>query len=60
MVRHAGAGSPALRRLRLASTLTVTGGQGVVRGMRALCATISTMAAQLDLGPEVCVPLRQF
>ena len=60
LVRHAGTGDPALRRLRLASTLTVTGGKGVVRGMRAHCATTSTMAAQLDLGPEVCIPLRQF
>lgn len=60
LVRHAGAGGSALHRLRLASTLTVTGGKGIMRGIQSHCVTTATMAAHLGLGPEVCEPLRQF
>jgi HD-GYP domain-containing protein (c-di-GMP phosphodiesterase class II)/DNA-binding CsgD family transcriptional regulator len=60
LVGHAGAGASARRRLRLAAALTVTGGKGIIRGIQAHCATTSTMAARLGLGPEVCDPLRQF
>src|SRR5262249_7118295 len=60
LVGRAGAGGSVLRRVRLGSTLALTGGKGIVRVLHSHCATTSVMAAQLGLGPGVCNPLRQF
>jgi HD-GYP domain-containing protein (c-di-GMP phosphodiesterase class II) len=58
-LRHIGAGSSALHRLRLATTLLATGGAGIERGLKSHCLTTATMADRLGLGSEVCEPLRQ-
>ena len=60
MLRHVGAGSPALRRLHLAANLVVTGGKGIERGLMAHCLTTAQMAERLGLGAEVCGPLQQM
>jgi HD-GYP domain-containing protein (c-di-GMP phosphodiesterase class II) len=60
MLRHAGAGSSGLHRLRLASTLVATGGKGIERGLLSHCLTTSTMADRLGMGPQVSGPLKQF
>lgn len=60
MVRHVGAGSPPLQRLRLAGNLMVTGGKGIKRGLLSHCLTTAAMAERLGLGPDVCGPLRQM
>lgn len=60
MLRHVGAGSPPLERLRLGATLVVTGGKGIERGLMSHCLTTATMAERLGLGPDVCGPLRQM
>lgn len=59
MLRHIGAGRPALQRVRLAASLVATGGKGIERGLMAHCLTTSRMAERLGLGAEVCEPLRQ-
>ena len=59
MLRHIGAGSPALHRLRLAANLVVTGGKAVERGLLSHCLTTGSMADRLGLGPDVCGPLQQ-
>ena len=59
MLRHAGAGGPALHRARLAATLVATGGKAVQQGLRNHCLTTAQMAQRLGLGAEVCDPLRQ-
>ncbi len=59
MLRHVGAGSPALHRLRLAANLVVTGGKAVERGLLSHCLTTGSMADRLGLGPDVCGPLQQ-
>ena len=59
MLRHVGAGSPALHRLRLAANLVVTGGKAVERGLLSHCLTTGSMAERLGLGPDVCGPLQQ-
>jgi HD-GYP domain-containing protein (c-di-GMP phosphodiesterase class II) len=59
MLRHVGAGSPALHRLRLAANLVVTGGKGIERGLLSHCLTTAQMAERLGLGAEVCGPLQQ-
>ena len=59
MLRHVGAGSPALQRLRLAANLVVTGGKGIERGLMSHCLTTARMAERLGLGDDVCEPLQQ-
>jgi HD-GYP domain-containing protein (c-di-GMP phosphodiesterase class II) len=51
---HAGAGRPALQRLRLRANLLVTGGYAVQRGLMAHCISTAHMAARLGLGSQVC------
>jgi HD-GYP domain-containing protein (c-di-GMP phosphodiesterase class II) len=60
MLRHVGAGSPAIRRVRLAAKLTVTGGKGIERGLMEHCLTTAQMAERLGLGADVCGPLQQL
>ncbi|MDA8435299.1 MAG: LuxR C-terminal-related transcriptional regulator [Actinomycetales bacterium] len=60
MLRHAGAGSSGLHRLRLASTLVATGGKGIERGLLSHCLTTSSMADRLGMGDQVSGPLLQF
>lgn len=59
MLRHVGAGSPALHRVRLGARLVVTGGKAVQRGLRSHCLTTAQMAERLGLGTDVCGPLQQ-
>lgn len=59
VLRHVGAGSPALHRLRLATNLMVTGGKAVERGLMSHCLTTARMADRLGLGGEVIGPLQQ-
>jgi HD-GYP domain-containing protein (c-di-GMP phosphodiesterase class II) len=58
-LRHVGAGSPALHRIRLAASLVVTGGKAIQREMRSHCLTTAQMADRLGLGADVCGPLQQ-
>ncbi len=60
MLRHVGAGSPALHRVRLAANLVVTGGKGIERGLLSHCLTTGRMAERLGLGAKVCDPLQQM
>jgi HD-GYP domain-containing protein (c-di-GMP phosphodiesterase class II) len=60
MLRHVGTGSPAIRRLRLASNLVVTGGKGIQQGLMSHCLTTAQMAERLGLGSDVCDPLQQM
>lgn len=59
MLRHIGAGSPPLRRARLAAGLMSTGGKAVQRGLMSHCLTTAQLAERLDLGAPVCGPLQQ-
>jgi HD-GYP domain-containing protein (c-di-GMP phosphodiesterase class II) len=59
MIRHVGAGSPALQRIRLGVNLVATGGKAVQRGLLSHCLTTSRLAQRFDLGDDVCVPLQQ-
>ncbi len=59
-LRHVGAGSPPLQRLRLAGSLVVTGGSAIQRGLMSHCLTTASMAERLGLGEEVCEPLLQW
>jgi len=59
MLRHVGAGSPALRRIRLGANLMVTGGRAVQRGLMSHCLTTSRLAERFELGEDVCGPLHQ-
>jgi HD-GYP domain-containing protein (c-di-GMP phosphodiesterase class II) len=58
-LRHMGAGSPVLHRLRLGADLMVTGGAAVERGLLSHCLTTAQMAERLGLGGQVCDPLQQ-
>lgn len=60
MVSHAGAGRPAWQRARLASTLVLTGGRGIQRGLVSHCLSTSLLAERLALGPSVRDALQQF
>ena len=60
MLRHVGAGAPALQRLRLATSLVVTGGHDVQRGLMSHCISTARLAARLGLGPDVQEPLKQM
>lgn len=59
MLRHVGAGSPALHRMRLAASLVVTGGKAIERGLLSHCLTTAHMAGRLGLGEDVCAPLQE-
>jgi HD-GYP domain-containing protein (c-di-GMP phosphodiesterase class II) len=60
MLRHVGAGSPALYRLRLGAKLVVTGGKGIQQGLLSHCLTTARMAERFGLDDErVCQPLQQ-
>ena len=60
MLRHVGAGLPAMHRLRLAANLVVTGGKAIERGLLSHCLTTSRMAERLGLGTDVRDPLQHF
>jgi HD-GYP domain-containing protein (c-di-GMP phosphodiesterase class II) len=59
MLRHVGAGSPPIHRLRLGANIMVTGGKGIERGLQSHCLTTARMAERLGLGADVCDPLQQ-
>jgi HD-GYP domain-containing protein (c-di-GMP phosphodiesterase class II) len=60
MLRHVGAGNPALHRLRLGAKLVVTGGKGVQQGLMSHCLTTARMAERFGLDDkQVCQPLQQ-
>ena len=59
MLRHIGAGSPPLHRLRLAANLIVTGGKKIERGLMSHCLTTARMAERFGLDDRVCQPLQQ-
>jgi HD-GYP domain-containing protein (c-di-GMP phosphodiesterase class II) len=59
MLRHVGAGSPALRRIRLGASLMATGGKAVQRGLMSHCLTTARLAERFALGDDVCEPLHQ-
>src|SRR2546426_436557 len=60
MLRHVGAGRPALQRVQLAANLVATGGKAIERGMLAHCLTTARMAERIGLGDDVRGPLQQF
>lgn len=60
MLRHVGAGAPALHRLRLASSLVATRGQAVQRGLMSHCISTAGFADQLGFGPDIQEPLKQM
>src|SRR5204862_2750637 len=59
MLRHIGAGSPALHRLRLGAKLIVSGGKAIERGLMSHCLTTARMAERFGLDDRVCQPLQQ-
>lgn len=59
VLRHVGAGSPPLRRLRLAAGLAVTGGRAIEQGIMSHCLTTARMSDRLGLGADVCDALQQ-
>jgi HD-GYP domain-containing protein (c-di-GMP phosphodiesterase class II) len=59
MLRHIGAGSPPLHRLRLAANLIATGGKKIERGLMSHCLTTARMAERFGLDDRVCHPLQQ-
>src|SRR2546427_10995063 len=60
MLRHVGAGRPAMHRLRLAANLVVTGGKAIERGLLSHCLTTARMAERIGLGTDVSDPLQHF
>ncbi len=60
MLRHVGAGAPALHRLRLATNLIATRGEAVHRGLVSHCISTARLATELGLGAEVREPLKQM
>src|SRR5258708_5411719 len=60
MLRHAGAGKPAVQRLRLAANMVVAGGAAIERGLMSHCLTTARMAERIGLGTEVGEPLQHF
>ena len=60
MLRHVGAGNPALYRLRLGAKLVVTGGKGIQQGLMSHCLTTARMAESFGLDDDqVGRPLQQ-
>jgi HD-GYP domain-containing protein (c-di-GMP phosphodiesterase class II) len=60
MLRHVGAGSPAMHRIRLATTLVTTRGRAVQQGLLSHCISTANLADQLGLGADVQGPLKQM
>jgi HD-GYP domain-containing protein (c-di-GMP phosphodiesterase class II) len=58
VLRHAGAGGPAVHRLRLRATVVLTGGAAIQRGLMSHCVTTAQMADRLGLDDTVCDSLR--
>jgi HD-GYP domain-containing protein (c-di-GMP phosphodiesterase class II) len=58
MLRHLGAGRPAMHRLRLAANLVVTGGKAIEQGLQSHCLTTARMAERIGLGADVRNPLQ--
>jgi HD-GYP domain-containing protein (c-di-GMP phosphodiesterase class II) len=58
MLRHAGAGGPALRRLRIGVDLIRTGGRAVGDIIRSHCLVTARMAERIGLGSDVADPLQ--
>lgn len=54
-----GVGAPFLQRLRLATSLVLTGGRAVERGLMSHCLTTTQMADRLGLNADVSDSLRQ-
>ena len=59
MLRHVGAGNPALHRLRLGAKLVVTGGKKIEQGLMSHCLTTARMAERFGLDEQVRQPLQQ-
>jgi HD-GYP domain-containing protein (c-di-GMP phosphodiesterase class II) len=59
VLRHVGAGSPPLHRLRLAANLVATGGKSIERGLMSHCLTTARLAERFGLDDRVCAPLQQ-
>ncbi len=57
-LRHAGMGSPAPHRLRVAASLVMAGRGAVERGLMSHCLTTARMAERLGLDGNVCDPLQ--
>jgi HD domain len=61
MLRHVGAGNPALYRLRLGARLVVSGGREIQQGLMSHCLTTARMAESFGLDEDqVCRPLQQM
>jgi HD-GYP domain-containing protein (c-di-GMP phosphodiesterase class II) len=60
MLRHAGAGKPAMHRVRLAANMVVAGSAAIERGMLSHCLTTGRMAERIGLGSDVRDPLQHF
>jgi len=58
-LRHAGTGSQAPHRLRVAASLVLAGRRTVERGLMSHCLTTARMAERLGLDGDVCGPLQQ-
>jgi HD-GYP domain-containing protein (c-di-GMP phosphodiesterase class II) len=59
LVRHAGAGSSPLTRVRTAAGMLATGGRGIERALAAHCQVTGQLADRLGLGERVQRCLRQ-
>jgi hypothetical protein len=59
MLKHAGAGSPPLERIRKKGMLLATGKQMMAEGASSHCEAASLLAKRLGLGPDVPAPLAQ-
>jgi HD-GYP domain-containing protein (c-di-GMP phosphodiesterase class II) len=59
MVRHLGAGEPALRRARIAASLLAGGFRQIEESMRSHCELAADFAARLGLPPDTQAALRQ-
>ncbi len=60
MLRHVGAGRPAMDRLRLAANLVAMGSTAIERGLLSHCLTTARMAERIGLGSDVRDPLQHF
>jgi len=60
MLRHAGAGKPAMHRMRLAANMVVAGSAAIERGLLSHCLTTGRMAERIGLGTDVRDPLQHF
>jgi len=60
MLRHVGAGTPAVHRVQLAANLVATGRKTMERGLLSHCLTTARMAERFGLGADVRDPLQQM